>query len=75
VNTINTIDSDIRDFLLSCKGSVADLHWSYHTDKKGTTLHIVFLGEGKPVYLPDEFWKNIGLIRAKYGINIQITNN
>lgn len=71
---INTIDNNIMDFLLSCKRSIADLHRSYHTDKKGTTLHIVFLGEGKPIQIPDEFWKNIELIRVKYGIGVQVLN-
>lgn len=72
---IDNIDNNIRGFLLSCKGSIADLHWSYRTDKKGTTLLITFLGEGKAVQIPVEFWRNIELIRTKYGINVQVTNN
>lgn len=39
---INDIENDVRDFLLFCKMNVADLHWRYTTDNKGTTLQSIF---------------------------------
>lgn len=72
---IDTIDREIRDFLIDYKMNVVDLNWVYGTDKNGTTLYIMFSGKGKPVPITDEFHKGIRSIRDKYGIDIKMSNS